>query len=391
MRIVLYELKKIWNMKIVLALIVFSALYFLAAMYFDIAYYPNGHPHIEDVEFCTLLTQEYGATLTQDEFEEFYSAMCGELVIQADAVIANDTGAQAAGIISYAALVDIRNNTTYWSVSDSDITNRLYNNPANGYILYRLDALENIKASYCLSDEAWNNRLNSATNNLSLTRWQAIHDTDENLSIVPWPAIHSLVDYTRDLAILVVFAGIILHAPLLTTDRLRRVRLLQYSSKQGRKLIGKQFAAVLLSSIMLTTVVVVIFGGIFATNGTQIFWNQYISSFNSQFLTTLPLTFGQYAIILVGMLYLWGIALSTLAFILSRFCSNYIPLIAGGVCICVAAVFLCNNVVFYAPLNRWAYKMNFALFEPLICGVLIVLGISAGIGFIRRERKIDIA
>lgn len=390
MRIVLGELKKIFSWRIIFVLMAFSAMYFMACMYFDIDCYPNGHPATEDVEYSSMLTQKYGVTLERDEFEEFYTSEYEKIIHLADTVIANDTGMAEVGLHSYKDLVNMRNNTEFWSEKDNAVINSIYNDPKNNYTLYKLDALENLKSNYYLSDNNWSSRLSSITNTKAIARWQELRYSNENLSVIPWSTISNLTRYTLNLAILIALAMLILLSPLITSDRVRKLQPLQYSSKQGRKLLGKQFMAILLSSVILTTVLILIFGGIYTLNKTQVFWGSYVSSFNSMFITTIPITFGQYIMIMIGMLYLWGLVISMVAFILSRFCSNYIALIAGVVSVSVAAILLCNGVIFAAPLNHWFYDVDIALFEPIICTVLLMLGTIAAIRIVQREKKIEI-
>jgi hypothetical protein len=82
-------------------------MYFYLFMYFDIKHYPNGHPDTEHVKFAALLTREYGATVTADEFEAFFTLHWDELVRQADAVFAGDSEAMELGLTSYAVLTEI--------------------------------------------------------------------------------------------------------------------------------------------------------------------------------------------------------------------------------------------------------------------------------------------
>jgi hypothetical protein len=391
MRIIWNELKKIWNLKIVLVVAAFCAMYFAAAMLSDIRVVQRDHPAAEDFALCLELTQKYGTKLEPGEFDAFYAEKYATFVVQANEIIARDAEAQAMGVMNYADLVEQRNHTEYWRESDSEITDRLYNAPENGYALYKIDALNNLKANYYLylDDEIKESVLGGATNELVSARLHAKYDAGERLGIIPWVISSYLNSYNRNLSRMLVFAMLILLLPLITSDRLRGVQTLQYTTKMGRRVLGRQFAAMMLSSVLLTTVLVLAFGGLYLTTGAGAFWNNSYSSFNSLILTTMPLTFGQYLMILAGMLYLWGLALSAFAFVLSRFCGNYIPLIAGGIVVVVASLILSNNWVFRFPLNNFLYEINLALFEPMLCGLLLAAGVVAAVGVIRRERRVD--
>jgi uncharacterized membrane protein len=125
-------------------------------------------------------------------------------------------------------------------------------------------------------------------------------------------------------------------------------------------------------------------------SGVGVFWNSAYSSFNSTIMTSLLVSFGQYLLILIGMLYAWGLAIAASTFVLSRFCSSYIPLIAGGIVVVVASLIISNNWIFKFPLNNFIYEVNNALFEPMLCGILLLVGIAIGVFVVQRERRVDV-
>jgi hypothetical protein len=326
-KIVFYEMKKIWSLKIVVMLAFLCGLFYVAFLSFYIDYYPNGHPHTENVALCAALTERYGTTLEPEELEEYVAEM------------------------EIAALDDLEH--FYEFFTDPS---RLSGNGQEWSEAYR-------------------------------ARLEEIMNTDEVLGILPEHTLSTTYQYAKTLVVLVILTTLLCLSPLLTTDRMRKVYLLQYTSKQGRGIVSKQLAAILLSSIVLTTALLLVFGAVYATNGTQIFWNNYVSSFYSFYITTIRLTFGQYVCVLVFMMYLVGAALSAFVFILSRFSPNYIALIAGLIPVFVAGAMLCNKL-FTAPLNN--FDSGMALFEPVVCAVALVSGVIAAVGVVRREMKIDI-
>ena len=63
MRIVLYEMKKIWNIKLLLVIALLCALFYSIFMEFSIKYFPNGHPATEEIAYSIEMAQRYGPTL----------------------------------------------------------------------------------------------------------------------------------------------------------------------------------------------------------------------------------------------------------------------------------------------------------------------------------------
>jgi hypothetical protein len=320
-------------LKTIAMLALLCLMFYIVFLQFFIEHYPNGHPQTEDVVLCTMLTQKYGPTLEPDELKEFLQ-MRDELVRAADR--------------------------------------------------YIIDAFDDIANAY---ERGPTLLLQNAPSDIYRARWEDMIATGEYRGIISSQATSNTIDYAQNLAVLVALATLLCLGPLLTSDRARKLHLLQYTSKQGRKIMGKQGMAVLLSSAMLTTALLLVFGAIYARNGTQVFWNNYISSFNGYYTTSIPLTFGQFVIIIAVMIYLIGAALSMFAFILSRFCPNYIALIASLIPVFIVGVMLCKKI-FFNPLN--GFKFGLALFDPIVCTSLLALAMMAVICVLRREQKVDI-
>jgi hypothetical protein len=417
MRVVLHELKKIWNFKTVAAIVLLCVMFYFVFMSFYIDHSPNNPNSAADFAYCAMLTQRYGTTLEPDEFEEFMQIR-EELIREADGFIAENSRLTALGIRNYAELQkaierlskenpperESRDLDTifeeFYDTPNADLhekTKILAKDSAANWVGNNINAVDRIAELYAhVLDPS--SLLENGVRGLEhmpgagaiAKRNEERAGTEEFRGILPSETPWYTVSYARYLAILAVLATLILLAPLLVTDRIRKVHLLQYTSEKGRGILGKQLLAVLCSSVFLTTVLIAVFGAIYAGNGTQIFWNNYVASFYSFFYMSVPITFGQYVMVMIGMIYLLGMAISALAFILSRFSINFVALIAGLIPIAIAASMLCVYIVFEMPLNAFHAETGIALFEPIVCATLLVFGTAAAFSVVRRERKIDI-
>ncbi|MCH4239579.1 MAG: hypothetical protein LKF71_04855, partial [Oscillospiraceae bacterium] len=89
MRIFGYELKKILNWKILLVLVLFTALFYFMFLNSDLMkYYPNGHPAAEDYEIGKMLVTKYGTTLDKAELQDFIRTGCQKTRQEMDSRIA---------------------------------------------------------------------------------------------------------------------------------------------------------------------------------------------------------------------------------------------------------------------------------------------------------------
>ena len=214
-------------------------------------------------------------------------------------------------------------------------------------------------------------------------RLAAIRETEE---------YENTVAYSVNLAILSVLAVLTLVSPLIVTDRARHVHLLQYTAKHGRKILQKQLIAVLLSAFMLTTLLLAVFGAIYGTNGTWVFWNSGLTSFLNSSIFWYEITYGQYIIIYIVLLYILCLGTAALAFVLSRHSRNLITLILKLILVFGSLVFLCS-LAFINPfsLGHILYrKTGIPGMEPAICVLVLLAGLALSLYFVRREESVDV-
>jgi hypothetical protein len=400
-RIILCELKKIWNPKTVAVAVLLSGMFYVMFLSFYIGNYPNGHPHAEDVALCTALTLKYGPTLEPGELEEFIDQTRPGLIEEAEGYIASNPLFAEYGIYGYSGVQSAASASAQTLSEEEEarlfaILDEWYRSETGSDFAYKIDALDSLAERYknVLDPSALiNSGVVEGLPGTEAARARSIEmaGSEEYRGIIPAHAVQNTVDYARNLSILLVFVTLILAAPLLAFDRMGKVHLLQYTAKEGRGIVAKQLIATLISSALATTALLLVFGAVYAPLGTQVFWGNDVSSFNGFYYTPIRLAFGQLIIIRAGMLYLIGAAVSMLAFILSRFCGNFVALAAGLIPEAVAGTLLCNFIVFERPLNAFMAESGIALFEPLVCAVLLALSATAAFCVVKRERGVDVA
>ncbi|MCI8409003.1 MAG: hypothetical protein HFJ09_06995 [Lachnospiraceae bacterium] len=106
-------------------------------------------------------------------------------------------------------------------------------------------------------------------------------------------------------------------APVVTRDRLANMQQLQWSSQKGRKVLGTQFLALLLSAFILTVIDLVIFIGAYSTLGTGVFWNNPIHTF-CEYVNVFwfDLTYGQYVMCIIGIAVILSLGMAVLVFVM---------------------------------------------------------------------------
>jgi len=246
MRIIINEMKKIWNVNIILIILLLCTLFYLLFMEFYITNFPNGHSATEEVEYSIELLQRYGPTLEEDEFSEFITETREKLISEIEMHIKSNPIFSDAGIYSYedyerAYKKEILTETekkAVWTLLGEEC----------GFVRFKLQAIELIEEQYHNYPKyKLRDLLAQSVREKEIERFTAIEETEEYRNIMDKYVYYNTVEYALYLAILSVLAVLVLVSPLIVGDRARDIHLLQYSSKLGRKILNKQFISVILS------------------------------------------------------------------------------------------------------------------------------------------------
>lgn len=392
MRILFYELKKIWSVKLLLVIGVLCSLFYYVFLSFHIDFFPNGHPHTEQFNYSVQLLEDYGPTLEEDEFAEFIPKTRKALLAQAEHYIKTMPIFAQAGIHSYAdyEVIDAKGNA---SQLETDAIWALLGEECD-YVRVKISALDNIERSY----ESYPNQITNymtprATSQREQARLAEIQGTEAYQNILDDTVFDNTVIYSRYLAVLTMLAVLIFVSPLLVTDRARKVHLLQYSTKRGRKILNHQLAAVLLSACLLTNLLLLAFGVIYSKNGTWLFWNQGLTSFlNFTGCFLFNMTYGQYIIAYIVLLNILSLGVATIAFVLSRYSQNLITLILKLIPTFALMCALCVGIfhLMFSSSNPLYYRTSVPGIEGIVCGLLFLVGLSGALHLMHREKRIDV-
>ena len=392
MRIVLHEMRKIWNLKIVLVLALLCALYYQIFLSLHIDYFRTSHSKTEEIEYAIELVKRYGPTLEADEYAEFVTETREALKAEMEMHIREKPVFADAGIHSFEDYERVRSKMEQTEAERKAIWTLL--GEEGDYVRFRLQALEKIEEWYHIFPEITLPRLLSeARSAKEKARIAAVMDTEEYRNIMELWVFYNTMEYALDLAVLSVLAVLVLVSPLVAGDRSRKVHLLQYAAKEGRRILRRQLAAVLLSAFLLTTLLLAVFGAIYSKNGTWVFFDSGLVSFLNGIIFWFDVTYGQYVLLYVVSLYAACLGAAALAFVLSRFSRNLITLILRLIPLFAALAFFCAfGLDGMLSLNSFFYTMTrVPCIEPALFGLLCAAGVAAAILIVRRERKADVA
>ena len=237
-------------------------------------------------------------------------------------------------------------------------------------------------------------------------RMAEVSDAGEHRGTMPGNIFWGMTYYFHHFALMLILASILLHSPLVTTDRMRSIQPLQYSSKLGRGIMLRQFAATLLSAILLATLMTAALGLLLARAGVLAYWNHGLTSFPpslSLAITFSPMTLGSYMLIMAAIGYALCLGTGALAFIVSRLSRNLITLAIKAIPVFVALSLLHGLVLpslagstsmqfFTAPLTLWNnlyLATGFAYLDMIIIAVFAAVAILSAWYIARREKRLE--
>ena len=162
-----------------------------------------------------------------------------------------------------------------------------------------------------------------------------LKEQEQILAVENWPrsllsgsVMDSTNFYFKYLAQWTAISVILLLSPTLVRDRLRRMRSRQWSSRRGRRVLHTQLAAGLVSALLLGAVNVTAYAIPFLAQGPLLLKDCPLG--NSIWVTGTPWfnwTYGQYLVILTGMVLALGLGIGAVTLFLSRFSDNYVSML----------------------------------------------------------------
>lgn len=328
MRILKYELKKIWHPGVLVVLAILGVVFGYLFLEMPLKYFPNGHPMKEQYEQMKQWTKKYGTTLEENEYKDAQKEV-QELIARADTMIKKEERFSKEGITTYKRLEDARSALLCMEGEEEkepqEWENLLYSQEFD-WIGYQIDTLSSMLYSYNIRYE----RLEKQKENQTAVQQKRIDDLIQNRKmdgIMPYEAMGNINEYSCWAITFILLSVLILLAPVVTHDRLTNMQQLQWSSKQGRKVLGTQLGAVLLSTTILVIIELVILIGAYSTLGTQFFWNNPIHTFEYAQIFWFDLTYGQYVICMIGIAIILSLGMAGIAFVISRYSRHYISLL----------------------------------------------------------------
>ncbi|MGL5354345.1 MAG: hypothetical protein ACRDA5_13660 [Clostridium sp.] len=372
MKIIFNEIKKIFNWKMCIVLLMWSLLIYQMVTDFDIEVFPNGSGDTASYNITTKMIKDYGNEMDEEEFLDF-KKIHEKKIDEADKFLSNNENFNKYGIYSYE---DYKKKPRGEKGDDPDkeFEKMYWNNllSSDGDIFWELQTMPMYIGRYeqreINNELGLSNNAESRKNKSREKRIAEISGNEEYNSILPRFVYDNYIRLIKGVAVSIIVGIAFMLTPLFIKDKRDKVEHLQYGSKIGRGLFKSKLIAGFISAMIIATVEIIIYSILYSTNNTSMFFKSNINSiFNNQFWFSM--TFIQYIIMTIVCVYIISIITAFISMFVSRKVSSYVV----GIGVQVPIVFIIGKLILSLLLDNLGilYRSKYLAFGVYV--VLIVL------------------
>ena len=388
MKIIFNEIKKIFNWKICVVLLIGTFLIYNLVMSFDIEVFPNGNPDTNIYNITVKMIEDYGQEMDEEEFLDFQK-IYEEKLLEADKFLSNNKDFNKFGIYSYEDYLNKRGGK--FDEPNEDLETVVWDNllSSSGDIFWELQVMPGYIERYKNKDMVGqlSKEMDSTfeRNKNSEERLVEISENEENKSIFPRMVLENYIRLIKGFTVSIIIGIAFVLTPIFLKDKRDKVDQIQYSSKIGRGLFKKKLVAGFISAMIITTVELGICMILYSTNNTSMFFKSNINSvYNNEYWFSM--TFIQYIILTVVCVYILSIITAFISMFISSKVRSYVAALGAQVptifalCGLTLSLLMDNLTIIYKSKYLWILAY---LFLIIIAGTLIIYAV-------KKERLKDI-
>ncbi|WP_026895756.1 ABC transporter permease [Clostridiisalibacter paucivorans] len=377
MRIIINELKKIFNIKFIILLVLINIIMYFLFIEFEITNFPNGRPALDIYNMLVEMEDSYGEFMDGEEFDDF-KVKYEEVKREADKYIQSREDFKRAGINNYDEFASI------------DITNKELDRLHDDVFFEKeIDVFWELpwREEYI---RVYENRkeimMEKSSNEKQETRIKDILENDIETSVFSDVIFFNYNNLIKPVVTTILLSVMFMITPIYLIDNKNRINYLQYTSKIGRKIFKKKIIAGLLASFIVVTIQFICFFSLYATNNTFMFLNSNINSIYNTIISWYDLTFIQYISLSIIGTYILAFVFTLTSMLVSTMGQNYITVIGIQLPIALFTfMVLLKHLIYYMTSIRYP-----KYFLGLSYIILILISTIYMIIRWRREKKIDI-
>lgn len=378
MTIILNELKKIFNIKSILLLIIITLIMYFLFIEFNIVSFPNGRPSLDIYNIFVDMKDSYGEFMDEEEFEDF-KRKYEDVKKEADEYIQSREDFRELGITNYDEFIDMDDTTNkeFEKLRDDVIFNKRID------VFWELPCREEYIRAYEKREEYI---LNRVENEKQGARIRDILEKGLETSVFSDVVFFNYNEFIKPVAMTILLSVMFMISPIYFRDTKDKINYLQYTSKTGRGIFKKKIIAGLLAVFIITTLQLMCFFVLYSTNNVSMFFDCNINSIYNTIISWYDFTFIQYIILTVVGVYILAFVFALISMVVSSIGQNYITLI--GIQLPIA---LFTFKVLLSYLLHYITSINYPkYFWAISYIVLILIGTISMMIRWRKEREVDV-
>lgn len=379
MKLIGYELRKIFNPKVLIFLALFHVIFYFLFLEFSFKYFPNGRPNGDVHQVTIQMLGQYGDHMGTEEFEDFKQQLT-DLEQKADQLIKSDPYFKEYRVNSY----EEYKQKSGEGILPFEVSSYVYNHKERNDLFYGIGARGRLIEQY----ESKNTAAIMDLNDAQLEKVEQYEQEGIFTSLFSYELMQNYTILLGYLQILVLVSSMFLLIPLYIKDRGNGVIYLQYSSKTGRKHFLIKWLTAILAVTVLYAIQLSAFFMFYSDEIKSVFYPISINSYFNSWLGPYwyDLSFMEFIFITMGLLYVLLLLFTTLTAMISSLARNYVIIIAA----LVPCVIWMLSPFFDIMLVRTARIVDPLLLQPILYVVLILMvGLFLLLRW-RRERVGDI-
>ncbi|MBP3950957.1 hypothetical protein [Bacillus suaedae] len=319
MQILLNEIKKILNWKMLVLLAFINCVLFFLFIEFHITHFPNGRPSLDSYRVGIEMIEKYGTSMEEEDYQDFKQSYEKKIDEANQYIQAREEFAKA-GIESYDDFVSGDREHQ----DQEDLRFKVMHEEQND-LFWELQARSRLIEYHDQNELKVEHYLDGFADSSQEARFQAIISSG-NYDAYPEVVYSNYEEYIINVAIAVILSVVFIISPVYLKDRSNQVVHLQYSSQIGRRIFKIKAAAAIISAFIVITVLMSIYLGLYSFNNTEMYFQLPTQAFIAV-MNWYDVTFFHYIVLTVVGIYVIAMVFALLAMAFSSLMPNYITLI----------------------------------------------------------------
>lgn len=334
MNILVFELKKIFKPLNIILVLLTTLIAYNRFIIPEIHMLKNSQPSKQINNIGVMLSNNYGSTISINEFEEIKKIRDNKVKVATEYLIRQPESKKA----------NIKDYNDFYNAREQDLGERrgyvdiklmkkieervLFEE--NIYLFWELPQIENYITTYEHKKDFIAKEIDYYKSIVSSSAIDKLRDIgeSENFTSPMNGIVHNNYDQLIFWETVIVLISLsIIISPIFIADNRNKINYIQYSSKIGRNIVKKKVIAGIITSFIIVTFQVVIFFIVYKQLGTFPYLDTYINSFLSSNYFWFDLTFRQYIYITIIILYIISLLACFISMYISSRVNSYLSLI----------------------------------------------------------------